>query len=213
MPAIKLRKCLNTLGSNGTARIEFIEIYYGNTDYLDQVCRIINEELLFDFERTENQLDTCLSNHTAYMYPSKCNQTWLGDDCFNNCTYDNYEGFYCKRSTTTTPSSTVNSESTTRIATKSTPTTSTSITTATTSAATTTTHDVNYEALKNTYCDIYGVRFHDLQFAEFYCGNEPRCGGIFDDQCDEDGDSYFLCENGTMHDISDDFCVYRKIVI
>ena len=97
MGTIKLEKCLDQIGGNGPHNIDFIETYYGNTNYLDKVCHTINTNMVFDSERTESQPDVCKSNSTFFMYPSLCNQGWLGTDCENNCTNDNYEGFFCKR--------------------------------------------------------------------------------------------------------------------
>jgi len=203
MPATKLRRCLNTLGSNGTERVEYIDIHYGNTDYLDQVCGSINEDFLFDLERTENQMDMCLSNHTAYMYPSNCNQSWIGGDCISNCTFDNYEGFFCKRSATTAPSSTVQS------------TTTTSITTSTiaSSPTTTTNHAVYYETLYNTTCNSYGDTFDNLDDAKSFCNKDILCCGILDYACEEDGDIFDLCHVGTIDDNNFPNCVYKKISI
>jgi len=138
MPATRLRRCLTDLGSYGTERIDFIETYYGNTDYLDQVCGHISKDLVYDWQRTENQTDMCPSDRAAYMYPSKCNQTWIGDDCLNNCTFDNYEGFFCKVSTTTTTAATTIIESTTTSKSKST--TKTTILTTTPISSSTTTY-------------------------------------------------------------------------
>ena len=97
MAATSLRMCLSSLGGEGNETIEYIETYYGNRDYITEVCRHIDNALEYDQYRTENQTDMCESNRSAFMYPSRCNQNWLGDDCYNNCSNDNYRGFYCKR--------------------------------------------------------------------------------------------------------------------
>ena len=93
MPATRLRECLASLGSTGTAQIEYIETQYGNRDYLDNVCNATLPGSTFDRELTEAQPDVCTSS--AYMYPSHCSQGWLGNDCSNGCGHANYAGFYC----------------------------------------------------------------------------------------------------------------------
>ena len=90
-----LRGCLNILGATGTKEIEYIETDYGHTDYLDKICNAIGENLTYDSSRTESQPDI-LHSGSAYMYPSRCNQGWLGRDCSNDYGNRNYAGFYCK---------------------------------------------------------------------------------------------------------------------
>ena len=101
MRAISLLNCLNSLGSNKNNEIRYIETHYGiNDDYLDKVCKAVDESLIYDEDRTEAQPDSCFgSGEPPFMvaqYPSQCIQGWLGNDCFNHCHNDNYEGFYCK---------------------------------------------------------------------------------------------------------------------
>ena len=97
MPATRLRECLVSLGSTGTAQIEYIETYYGHTDYLDKVCDATLPGSSFDQELTEAQPDVVCTS-SAYRYPSHCSQGWLGNDCSNGCAnyIANYAGFYCK---------------------------------------------------------------------------------------------------------------------
>ena len=93
MPATRLRECLVSLGSTGSAQIEYIETQYGNRDYLDKVCHATLTGSTYDQVLTEAQPDVCTSS--AYMYPSHCSQGWLGNDCSNGCGHANYAGFYC----------------------------------------------------------------------------------------------------------------------
>ena len=98
--AASLRGCLSILGATGIEEIDYIETAYGHTDYLDKVCNVIGENLTYDSSRTESQPDICPHapiNPGGYMYPSHCNQGWLGTDCRNGCgNRQNYAGFYCK---------------------------------------------------------------------------------------------------------------------
>ena len=98
MMAASLRRCLKSLGATGSEKIEYIETFYGKDDYLDNVCRAIGDNLVYDKSRTESQPDSCtgIQDMYPYMYPSLCNQGWLGRDCFNGCSRPNYAGFYCK---------------------------------------------------------------------------------------------------------------------
>ena len=93
MPTKSLRDCLTSLGGIGTRQIEYIDIGYGDENYLDNVCKAVNPNLVFDLDRTEAQPDACSSE--AYMYPSHCHGGWLGDDCYNGCANPNFDGFYC----------------------------------------------------------------------------------------------------------------------
>ena len=81
--------------------IDFIDVQNGNEGYLDKVCKEINKDLVFDWNRTAAQLDSCKdSNQTFYMYPSICNDMPInmpGKGCVNTCNGKNYDGFYCKR--------------------------------------------------------------------------------------------------------------------
>ena len=97
MMAASLRGCLMILGATGTKEIEYIETSHGNTDYLDKICNAIGENLTYDSSRTESQPDICHSGSgSAYMYPSHCNQGWLGTDCRNGWPQRRPAGFYCK---------------------------------------------------------------------------------------------------------------------
>ena len=104
MRATSLRTCLNSLGANFINEIEYIETEYGNEDYLNKVCKAVDEFLVYDKLSTESQPDSCTSGRTAYMYPSHCTHGWLGpnctnicfSDCLNSCGKANYDGFYCK---------------------------------------------------------------------------------------------------------------------
>ena len=94
MQATLLRGCLESLGATGTKQIEYIETTYGHDDYLNNVCNAVNVHLSYDKTRTELQPDSCTTS--AHMYPSHCNQGWLGQDCSNGCGNVDYNGFYCK---------------------------------------------------------------------------------------------------------------------
>ena len=89
MPATLLRSCLETLGATGTKQVQYIETAYGNDNYLHRVCNAVNEHYSYDKYRTESQPDSCTKGG-AYMYPSHCDQGWLGQDCLNGCGYPNY---------------------------------------------------------------------------------------------------------------------------
>ena len=95
MLAMNLRGCLTALGGNGTNNIEYIETHYGYRNYLDNICSSIRPTLVFDRVRTEEQADMCKDGNVAFMYPSNCDTTWL-EGCENNCTFENFEGFYCR---------------------------------------------------------------------------------------------------------------------
>ena len=102
MDALSLRDCLNSLGANLNFEIRYIETYGFNEDYLNKVCKAVDESLIYDKDRTESQPDSCFFPNCAYpdacaQYPSQCIEGWLPpNDCFNHCHNDNYEGFYCK---------------------------------------------------------------------------------------------------------------------
>ena len=104
MRAISLRACLNSLGANLNHEIRYIETEFDNlnADYLNKVCKAVDESLIYDKDRTESQPDSCFFPNCAYpdacaQYPSQCIEGWLPpNDCFNHCHNDNYEGFYCK---------------------------------------------------------------------------------------------------------------------
>ena len=94
MEAALLRACLISLGSKETSSIEYIELDYGKTDWLDNVCNAINSGSVFDKARTEAQPDACTVG-SPRMYPSTCSNGWLGNSCNNGCGNKNYNGFYC----------------------------------------------------------------------------------------------------------------------
>ena len=94
MEAALLRACLISLGSKETSSIEYIELDYGKTDWLDNVCNAINSGSTLDKARTEAQPDACIVGG-ASMYPSTCDDGWLGKSCTNGCGNKNYNGFYC----------------------------------------------------------------------------------------------------------------------
>ena len=94
MMAASLRGCLNILSATGTKEIECMDVGYGHTDYLDKICNTIGENLTYDSSRTESQPNVPTCGNT-YMYPSHCNQGWLGTDCRNGGGLA-YAGFYCK---------------------------------------------------------------------------------------------------------------------
>ncbi len=96
MPATLLRGCLQSLGATGTEEIEYIETAYSHDDYLNNVCNAVYVDLSYDKTRTESLPHSCTISHSTYMYPSHCNQGWLGNDCSNGCGNTNYNGFYCK---------------------------------------------------------------------------------------------------------------------
>jgi len=104
--ANKVHDCLKELGGNGTNEIAFIDTHYGHRDYLDDICSFIDSKLIYDRIRTESQDDRCMDGKTAFMYPSNCSNQL--DGCETDCSFDNYEGFYCKEPpTTTTPSTSI----------------------------------------------------------------------------------------------------------
>ena len=99
-----LKDCLNSLGANLNNEIRYIETHgFGNDDYLNKVCKAVDESLTYDKDRTESQPDSCSDTNCEYpnpggcvQYPSGCNQGWLGNECLNHCYNVNYNGFYCK---------------------------------------------------------------------------------------------------------------------
>ena len=94
MSATLLRGCLISLGSTKTRQIEYIEIHYGKTELLDNVCDAIKPGSTLDLSLTETQPDMC-SSGTKIMYPSNCKEGWIECDYSNGCGNANYEGFYC----------------------------------------------------------------------------------------------------------------------
>ncbi len=84
----ELNACLSTLGAQ-FASVQWIEVAYGNTSYLTNICK----EMGYSSYSTTHGGDKCSSS--ANMYPSHCNQGWLGGACHNGCGNTNYDGFYC----------------------------------------------------------------------------------------------------------------------
>ena len=85
----ELNACLQTLGAQFSA-VQFIEVAYGNTGYLDNICKAMG----YDSYNGCHGGDQCSS--AANMYPSHCGQGWLGGPCWNGCGNVNYDGFFCK---------------------------------------------------------------------------------------------------------------------
>jgi len=84
----ELNACLSALGA-AFAGVEFIEVAYGNTDYLSNVCNAFG----YGTYAGTHGGDQC--GGSANMYPSHCNQGWLGGACGNGCGNANYDGFHC----------------------------------------------------------------------------------------------------------------------
>ena len=101
MAARDLGSCLTKFGSIGNTTIDYIEVHEGNEEFLEEVCKEINEDFVFDMNKTLGQLDQCNGlNNTFYMYPSTCNKNndWPGEACLKTtCIGKNVDGFYCKR--------------------------------------------------------------------------------------------------------------------
>ena len=70
--------------------MQYIEVAYGNTDYLDNICQAMGHT---SYSHCHGG-DQC--GPGADMYPSHCNQGWLGPACHNGCGNTNYDGFYCQ---------------------------------------------------------------------------------------------------------------------
>ena len=85
----ELNDCLQAAGS-AFSSVNYIEVAYGNTSYLDNVC----QEFGYNAYDGPYGGDTC-SGGSAYQYPSYCGQGWLGNSCYNGCGNANYAGFYC----------------------------------------------------------------------------------------------------------------------
>ena len=102
MAASNLLQCLNSLNenSNNTNEITFIDTHHGNLECLDYICGSIDENLVYDRDRTELQPNRCKDGRTATLFPSSCGP--LDDSfsmcvkgCERNCTVG-YDGFYCR---------------------------------------------------------------------------------------------------------------------
>jgi len=85
----ELNACLQALGAQFSA-VQYIEVAYGHTDYLDNICQAMGYQAYNGCHGG----DKC--NSSAKMYPSYCNQGWLGGPCHNGCGNVNYDGFFCK---------------------------------------------------------------------------------------------------------------------
>jgi hypothetical protein len=83
-----LNACLKAKGA-AFYNVQWIEVAYGNTSYLDNVCKAMG----YSSYSSPHGGDQC--NNSANMYPSHCSQGWLGNACFNGCGNTNYDGFYC----------------------------------------------------------------------------------------------------------------------
>lgn len=86
----ELNQCL---AANGAAfsNVQFIEIAYGNTEYLTNVCNSFGYGA---YAGVPNEGDFCSSS--ANMYPSHCGQGWLGGACGNGCGNTNHLAFFCQ---------------------------------------------------------------------------------------------------------------------
>jgi cysteine-rich repeat protein len=85
----ELNACLSALGA-AFSNVQWIEVAYDNTDYLDNVCQAFG----YVVYTGPHGGDQC--NSSANMYPSHCNQGWLGGACGNGCGNTNYDGFFCQ---------------------------------------------------------------------------------------------------------------------
>jgi len=90
---ITVAKLNAVLKAQGAAfyNVQFIEVHYGRTDYLDKICNVLG---LGSYKGTVGP-DMC--NSGADMYPSHCGQGWLGNKCHNGCGNNNYAAFTCTR--------------------------------------------------------------------------------------------------------------------
>ena len=84
----ELNACLKSLGAQ-FYNVQWIEVAYGHTDYLTKICK----EMGYSSYKSTHGGDKC--NSGADMYPSYCNQGWLGPKCHNGCGNTNYDAFYC----------------------------------------------------------------------------------------------------------------------
>jgi cysteine-rich repeat protein len=84
----ELNSCLQAVGA-AFFNVQYIEVAYGNTSYLDNVCKE------FGYNNYSGTWGGDLCNSSAYMYPSYCGQGWKGGGCSNGCGNANYGGFYC----------------------------------------------------------------------------------------------------------------------
>ncbi|MFT4626488.1 MAG: hypothetical protein ACI8PZ_005165 [Myxococcota bacterium] len=88
----ELNTCLAALGAE-FSEVEYIEVEYGFTDYLDAMCASFGYGTYLE----PFGADECGGfGPGAFMYPSYCGYGWLGAGCYNGCGNDNYPGFVCR---------------------------------------------------------------------------------------------------------------------
>ena len=50
-----------------------------------------------------------------------------------------------------------------------------------------------------------------LDDAKSSCSNDPLCDGVYDDDCNVDGNHFRMCKKGSIVDYPyDPWCIYRK---
>lgn len=86
----ELNACLAALGVSNPS-IQFIEVAYGYTNYLDTIC----QEFGYASYSSPYGGDSCSSS--ARMYPSYCNPGIVSNGCTNGCGNTNYPGFVCNQ--------------------------------------------------------------------------------------------------------------------
>jgi len=74
---------------NAFSNVQWIEVAYGKTSYLNNVCKGLG------FVKYTRPLGGDMCSGSANMYPSHCNQGWLGGKCHNGCGNTNYAAFEC----------------------------------------------------------------------------------------------------------------------
>ena len=91
-------------GSKLENEISYVEVAFGNEDYLDRICGE-SRDWYYDKDKTRRQEDACNwdTDQNGYvMYPDLCS-SWLCDvncataerPCKNTCHEENYLGFFC----------------------------------------------------------------------------------------------------------------------
>jgi hypothetical protein len=85
----ELNSCLQVLGAAFYA-VEYIEVAYGNTDYLDNICVVG-----FGYGSYASAVYEDSSAPDGNYYPSSCGNGWLGSACWNGNGNANYLGFTC----------------------------------------------------------------------------------------------------------------------
>jgi hypothetical protein len=90
-PVVTVADLNRYLRNRGAAfsNVQYIEIAYGKTHYLTNVCKGLG------FSRYVGPVGGDACNSVANMYPSYCNQGWLGRACRNGCGNTNYRAFRC----------------------------------------------------------------------------------------------------------------------